>query len=46
MTFDSFLNQAWTDHATDSEGVAARLPQALSLVSENKQIPGLVTSRT
>jgi hypothetical protein len=42
MTLDNFLNQAWTDHATDAKGVAQRLPQALALLTENKQIPGLV----
>ena len=33
MDFDAFIDQAWTDHATDPAGVAARLPQALAAVA-------------
>lgn len=42
MTLDSFLNQAWNDHATDAKGVAERLQKNLDLLTENKQIPGFV----
>ncbi len=39
MTFDEFLNQAWNDHATQSEQVASRLSDATSLIEKNDQIP-------
>jgi len=39
MDFDTFLDQAWTDHATDSPSVATRLNgQALALVSDEGQV--------
>lgn len=39
MDFDTFLDQAWTDHATDSAAVAMRLnAQALALVGEEAQV--------
>jgi hypothetical protein len=35
MDFDSFIDQAWTDHATDAPAVAVRIAeQALPLVTE------------
>lgn len=41
MSLDQFLSQGWADHATKAADVAARLPQALSLVEKNEQIPAL-----
>jgi tetratricopeptide (TPR) repeat protein len=41
MTLDRFLKQAWNDHATQSEQVASRLSEAISLVEKNDQIPSL-----
>ncbi len=41
MTFDEFLNQAWNDHATESEQVANRLSDATSLIEKNDQIPAM-----
>ena len=39
MDFDSFIAQAWTDHATDPAAVAARLlPQGLPQVTEAARI--------
>ena len=39
MDFDTFLGQAWADHATDSSVVAARLrEQAVALVAEEAQL--------
>ena len=39
MDFDTFLDQAWADHATDSPAVAGRLnAQALALVGEAAQV--------
>jgi tetratricopeptide (TPR) repeat protein len=46
MTLDNFINQAWSDHATDSQAVAERLQQGLSLITENSQIPGVVQLAT
>ncbi|MFO1217223.1 MAG: hypothetical protein U1E89_02455 [Burkholderiaceae bacterium] len=34
-TLDSFLEQAWTDHAEHAAAVAARLPDALPLVQDD-----------
>ncbi len=42
MTLDSFIDQAWNDHATDSKAVAGRLHQGLNLLTENSQIPAFV----
>jgi len=41
MDFDAFIDQAWTDHATDPAGVAARLPQALAAVAGAQQLGAL-----
>ena len=42
MEFDAFIDQAWTDHATDSAAVAARLQaEGLALVSDAQQLAGL-----
>jgi hypothetical protein len=39
MDFDTFVQQAWTDHATDSPAVAERLHgQALALVADDAQV--------
>lgn len=43
-TFDSFLGQAWNDHATQAEAVAARLDaQALSLLGSAADAAALAT---
>lgn len=41
MSFDTFLSQAWSDHAENSDAVAARLPEALSLLEKPEQVPPL-----
>jgi hypothetical protein len=39
MDFDTFLDQAWSEHATDSPAVAKRLnKQALALVAQEAQV--------
>lgn len=39
MDFDHFLDQAWTDHATDAPAVAERLGQhALALLTEESRV--------
>lgn len=39
MDFDQFLDQAWTDHATDSPAVAERLrSQALAFLTEDSRV--------
>jgi len=43
MTFDQFVNQAWTDHAEQSADVALRLKNYVSSVSHQDQIPDLVS---
>ncbi|MEK7355718.1 MAG: hypothetical protein AAB250_04685 [Bdellovibrionota bacterium] len=43
MTFDEFLKQAWTDHATDAVAVATRLNDGLQLVSAGEQIPQMAS---
>jgi hypothetical protein len=42
MTLSNFLSAAWNDHATDSEGVAKRLPQGLALIETAEDIPPFV----
>jgi hypothetical protein len=42
MDFDTFIDQAWTDHATDSAAVATRLQdQGLALVANAQQLSGM-----
>ena len=42
MDFDTFIDQAWTDHATDPAAVAARLQsQGLALVTDASQLAGM-----
>jgi hypothetical protein len=41
MDFDTFIDQAWTDHATDPAAVATRLPQALAAVASAGQLGAL-----
>lgn len=42
MDFDTFIDQAWTDHATDPAAVAARLQaQGLALVADAQQLAGM-----
>ncbi len=39
MDYDTFIDQAWTDHATDPAAVATRLEtQALGLVTETRRV--------
>ena len=39
MDYDSFLNQAWTDHATDAAAVGSRITaQALDFVTEDNRV--------
>ena len=43
MDFDSFMSQAWDDHATDSHGVASRLTeQAFALLTNEAQLVRLM----
>jgi hypothetical protein len=42
MTFATYINQAWTDHATQSEKVAKEFATAASLVETNDQLAQLV----
>ena len=46
MTFNEFLNQAWRDHATQSEQVATRLIDAIALIEKNEQIPAMAQLMT
>lgn len=41
MSFDAFLSKGWNDHATDAEGVFARLPEGEGLVAEARHLAGL-----
>lgn len=41
MTFDQFIDQAWTDHALESPAVALRLKEFVPTVNNQDQIPGL-----
>lgn len=40
-SFDTFISQAWRDHAENSDAVAARLPEALSLLEKPEQVAPL-----
>lgn len=43
MNFDSFISQAWNDHATDSRGVALRLrEQGVGLLTNEAQLVQLM----
>lgn len=46
MSFDTFINQAWSDHGKDSETVARRLNDGLSLIEKNEQIPAFANLAT
>jgi hypothetical protein len=41
MTLDEFVSQGWMDHATDAEGVMARLNQGVGMLTEARQLPAL-----
>jgi hypothetical protein len=41
MTLDEFVSQGWMDHATDAEGVMARLDQGVALMTDARHLPGL-----
>jgi hypothetical protein len=40
-TLESFVARGWNDHADDAEGVWRRLPDAIALVRDAKQLPVL-----
>lgn len=42
MNFDTYLDQAWTDHATDSAQVAANFEKGLELLEKEEQVGQLV----
>lgn len=46
MTFDNFLDQAWSDHAKDANAVAARLEDGVALIEKNEQIPAIASLAT
>ncbi len=41
LNFDTFLSQAWTDHATDSAAVATRLPEGIAMMEKPEQVSAL-----
>ena len=41
MTLDEFVSRGWMDHATDAEGVMARLDQGVALLTAAQQLPAL-----
>jgi tetratricopeptide (TPR) repeat protein len=41
MTLDEFVSKAMADHTDDAEGVFARLPEGVALVTESTHLPGL-----
>lgn len=41
MSFNDFLNQAWSDHANQTLEVASRLEVGIKLIEKNEQIPFL-----
>jgi tetratricopeptide (TPR) repeat protein len=41
MTLEEFVGKGWQDHATDAEGVFARLPEGLALVRDKAHLPAL-----
>jgi hypothetical protein len=42
MDFDTFMTQAWNDHATDARGVARRLGDAVVLATDEAQLTRLM----
>jgi hypothetical protein len=42
MSFDAFIESAWTDHADHPDAVAVRLEESLALVEAPAQIPAYV----
>jgi hypothetical protein len=42
MDFDTFMGQAWDDHASDAAAVAQRLPDAIALVGDEAQLNRLM----
>jgi hypothetical protein len=42
MDFPTFIDAAWTDHATDPEAVARRLPDGVALVADEPQLLQLI----
>jgi hypothetical protein len=42
MDFDTFINQAWNDHAAEPRAVAQRLPDAMALVGDEAQLNQLM----
>jgi tetratricopeptide (TPR) repeat protein len=41
MNFQEFIDQAWNDHPTQSQEVAARMNEGIPLITEASQIPPL-----
>lgn len=41
MEIDAFIGNAWRDHATDAEGVFARLSEGIPLATEGKHLAAL-----
>jgi hypothetical protein len=41
MDFNTFMNQAWADHATDARAVAQRLHEGIALVGDEPQLARL-----
>lgn len=42
MNFDAYLNQAWNEHASQSEKLAVEFSQGAALVETNEQLAQLV----
>ena len=45
MTLDEFVSKGWQDHATDAEGVLARLPEGAALVQQLMETATYVAQR-
>jgi tetratricopeptide (TPR) repeat protein len=46
MNFETFIKQAWKDHAKDASGVANRLSEGTELIENEEQIPELARLAT
>lgn len=42
MNFETYLNQSWNDHATQSDKVASEFPNGASLVTSNEELDQFV----
>jgi hypothetical protein len=43
MTLDEFVSRGWAEHATDAEGVMARLDQGVALLTAAHELPALAS---